>query len=175
MYGEGNGNSLQYSCLENPRVRGAFWAAIYGVAQSQTWLKWLSSSRSMYMLIPGFPGSSVVKNLPAMQETQVWFLGQEDPFEKERTMHSSILSWQIQWTEEPGGLQSMGSQSQTGLSDWTETVRKWNTERPSRYRTLVLWLFTLMIVAVWGAGVPLPSLMRVLPTWEKIKIQNLRV
>ena len=114
MYGEGNGNSLQYSCLENPRVRGAFWAAIYGVAQSRTWLKWLSSSRSMYMLIPGFPGSSVVKNLPAMQETQVWFLGQEDPFEKERTTHSSILSWQIQWTEEPGGLQSRGSQSQTG-------------------------------------------------------------
>ena len=43
---EGNGNPLQYSCLENPRDRGAWWAAIYGVAQSQTQLKWLSSSRS---------------------------------------------------------------------------------------------------------------------------------
>ena len=42
--GEGNGNPLQYSCLENPRDGGAWWAAIYGVAQSQTWLKWLSSS-----------------------------------------------------------------------------------------------------------------------------------
>ena len=41
---EGNGNPLQYSCLENPRDRGAWWAAIYGVAQSQTQLKWLSSS-----------------------------------------------------------------------------------------------------------------------------------
>ena len=42
--GEGNGNPLQCSCLENPRDGGAWWAAIYGVAQSQTWLKWLSSS-----------------------------------------------------------------------------------------------------------------------------------
>ena len=42
--GEGNGNPLQCSCLENPRDRGAWWAAIYGVAQSRTWLKWLSSS-----------------------------------------------------------------------------------------------------------------------------------
>ena len=42
--GEGNGNPFQYSCLENPRDRGAWWAAIYGVAQSQTWLTWLSSS-----------------------------------------------------------------------------------------------------------------------------------
>ena len=45
LIGEGNGNPLQCSCLENPRDRGAWWAAIYGVAQSQTRLKWLSSSR----------------------------------------------------------------------------------------------------------------------------------
>ena len=51
-----------------------------------------------------------VKNLPAMQETQVQFLCQEDPLEKEMAIHSSILAWKIQWTEEPGGLQSMGSQ-----------------------------------------------------------------
>ena len=44
--GEGNGNPLQCSCLENPRDGGAWWAAIYGVAQSRTWLKWLSSSSS---------------------------------------------------------------------------------------------------------------------------------
>ena len=43
--GEGNGNPLQCSCLENPRDRGAWWAAVYGVAQSRTWLKWLSSRR----------------------------------------------------------------------------------------------------------------------------------
>ena len=45
-----------------------------------------------------------------MQETQVWFLGQEDPLEKEMATHSSILAWRIPWTEEPGRLQSMGSQ-----------------------------------------------------------------
>jgi len=44
--GEGNGNPLQCSCLENSRDRGAWWTAVYGVAQSQTWLKWLSSSSS---------------------------------------------------------------------------------------------------------------------------------
>ena len=51
-----------------------------------------------------------VKNLPAMQETQVQSLGQEDPLGKEMAAHSSILAWRIPWTEEPGGLQSMGSQ-----------------------------------------------------------------
>ena len=52
----------------------------------------------------------MVKNLPAMQETQVRFLGEEDPLEKEMTTHSSILAWKIPWTEESGGLQSMGLQ-----------------------------------------------------------------
>ena len=51
-----------------------------------------------------------VKNLPAMQETWVQSLGQEDPLQKEMATHSSILAWRIPWTEEPGGLQSMGSQ-----------------------------------------------------------------
>ena len=50
-----------------------------------------------------------VKNLPAMQETWVQFLGQEDPLEKEMATHSSVLAWKIPWTEEPGRLQSMGS------------------------------------------------------------------
>ena len=52
----------------------------------------------------------MLKNLPAMLETQVRSLSQEDPLEKEMATHSSILAWRIQWTEEPGGLQSMGSQ-----------------------------------------------------------------
>ena len=50
------------------------------------------------------------KNLPAMQETQVQLLGQEDPLEKEMASHSSTLAWRIPWTEEPGGLQTMGWQ-----------------------------------------------------------------
>ena len=52
-----------------------------------------------------------VKNLPAVQETWVQPLGQEDLLEEEMATHSSILAWRIKWTEEPGGLQSMGSQS----------------------------------------------------------------
>ena len=54
--------------------------------------------------------AQLVKNLPAMQETWVQSLGQEDPLEKEMATHSSSLAWRIPWTEEPGGLQSMGSQ-----------------------------------------------------------------
>ena len=52
----------------------------------------------------------MVYNLPARWETWVPSLGQEDPLEKGMAMHSSILAWRIPWTEEPGGLQSMGSQ-----------------------------------------------------------------
>ena len=51
-----------------------------------------------------------LKNLPAMQETQVPSLGQEDPLVKEMATHSSILVWRIPWTDEPGRLQSMGLQ-----------------------------------------------------------------
>ena len=58
----------------------------------------------------GFPGGSAVKNPPAMQETWVWFLGQEDPLEKEMAIYSSILAWKIPRTEEPGWLQPMGLQ-----------------------------------------------------------------
>ena len=54
--------------------------------------------------------AQMVKNLPAMQETWVQSLGQEDPLEKGMATHSSILAWRISWTEEPGRLQSMGSQ-----------------------------------------------------------------
>ena len=56
------------------------------------------------------PVAQTVKNLPEMQEIRVWSLGLEDPLEKEIATHSSILAWEIPWTEEPGGPQSMGSQ-----------------------------------------------------------------
>ena len=54
--------------------------------------------------------AQMVKNLPAMRETWVRFLGWEDPLAKEMATHSSILAWEIPWTEEPGGLQPVGSQ-----------------------------------------------------------------
>ena len=61
----------------------------------------------------------MVKNLPAVQETWVQSLGGEDALKKEMATHSSILAWEIPWTEEPGGLQSMGSQE----LDTTEPAR----------------------------------------------------
>ena len=54
--------------------------------------------------------AQMVKYLPAMQESRVQFLGGEDPLEIAMATHSSILAWRIEWTEKPGGLQSMGSQ-----------------------------------------------------------------
>ena len=62
------------------------------------------------------PGGWEVKNPPAMQETRVWSLGLEDPLEKEMATHSSILAWEIPWTKEAGGLQSMG---------WQESDATW--------------------------------------------------
>ena len=53
-----------------------------------------------------------------MQETRVWSLGQEDPLEKGMATHSSILAWKIPWTEEPGWLQSMGSQIELDTTEW---------------------------------------------------------
>ena len=63
--------------------------------------------------------AQMVKCLPTMRETQVQSLDREDPLEKEMAAHSSILAWKNPWTEEHGRLQSMGSQSQTPLSDIT--------------------------------------------------------
>ena len=63
----------------------------------------------------------MVKNLPAMQETRVWFLGWEDPLEKGMATHISIFAWIMPWMEEPGGIQSMGSQSDQ-LSALTERL-----------------------------------------------------
>ena len=73
----------------------------------------------------GFLGGSVVKNPPAKQETQVQSLGGEDPLEKEMATYSRILAWEIPWTEELGGLQSVGLQkSQTQLSNNRRTTKK---------------------------------------------------
>jgi len=78
--GEGNGNPLQCSCLENPRDEGAWWAAVSGVAQNRTQLKRLSSSSSSVCVL-----------------------------EKEMATYSSVLAWRIPGTREPGGLPSLGS------------------------------------------------------------------
>ena len=107
IFGEGNGNPLQCSCMENPRGGGAWWAAIYGVTQSRTRLKRLSSSSS---ILWASLLAQTLKNPPAMQDTQVQSFGWEDRLEKGMATHSNILVWTIPCTEEPGGLQSMGLQ-----------------------------------------------------------------
>ena len=76
--GEGNGTPLQYSCLENPMGRGAWWAAVYGVARSQTRLSDFTFTFHFHAL------------------------------EKEMATHSSVLAWIIPGMREPGGLPSMG-------------------------------------------------------------------
>ena len=60
----------------------------------------------IYIYNKGFPSGSVVKNLPAKQETRVQSLAQEDPLEERTATHSSIVAWQVLWTEEPGRLHS---------------------------------------------------------------------
>ena len=72
------------------------------INQFQEWDRW--NDYSLYMV------AQTVKNLPIMQETLVWSLGQEESLVKGMAMHSSILAWRIPWTEEPGGLQFMGLQ-----------------------------------------------------------------
>ena len=74
--------------------------------------------------------SHTVKRLPAMRETWVWSPDWEDPLEKEMANHSSTLAWKIPWTEEPGRLQSMGSQSRTQLSDFTMYFFRTSTWSP---------------------------------------------
>ena len=69
------------------------------------------------MYLGGFPDAQMVENLPAVQETGVWSLGQEDPLEKGMAAHSSILAWRIQWTEEPGGYSPRG-RKESDTAEW---------------------------------------------------------
>jgi len=72
-----------------------------------------------------------------MQEMQVWLLSQEDPLEKEMTTYSNILAWEIPWTEEPDGLQSMGSQRvrPDSLTEQSATMYKMDTNKHLLYST----------------------------------------
>ena len=93
--------------------------------------------------------AQLLKNLPVMQETWVQPLGWEDPLENRMATHSSILAWRIPWTGEPGGLQSMGSQ--TAGHDWatkhpltlviTTHSQLWSTHFHQHYRYGAVFLF----------------------------------
>ena len=99
-----------HSCLENPKDGGAWRATAHGPQRvGRDWATRFSLSK----LLPSFPGGSVIKKKKIrrpMQDTQVQPLEWEDPQEKEMATHSSIPAWEIPRTEEPGGLQSVGSQ-----------------------------------------------------------------
>ena len=121
--GEGNGNPLQCSCLENPRDGGPWWAAIYGVAQSQTRLKRLSILLRwrrqwhpiQYSCLENPTGEGAwwaVVHGVAKSRTRLsdfTFPFHFHALEKEMATHSSALAWRIPGTGEPGGLPSMGS------------------------------------------------------------------
>ena len=119
--GDGNGNPLQCSCLENPRDGGAWWAAVYGVAQSRTRLKRLSSS-SHYKIFTsslllhesfefgGFPSDSDCKEFSCNAGDLVSIPGSGRSLGKGVANYSILLVWRIPWTEELGKLQSLGSQ-----------------------------------------------------------------
>ena len=87
--------------------KGFFCLLINYISSIQSSILSLSSHLCLAIFQTGFPGGSVVKNPPAKQKTQVRSLGQEDPLERGMATHSSILAWEIPWTEEPGELQSM--------------------------------------------------------------------
>ena len=80
----------------------------------------------------GFPGGSVVKNLPAMQETWVRSLVWEDSLEKEMATHSRTLTWEIPWTEKPGGLQSLRVSKELGTTEQLHNNEKRQLEDPSQ-------------------------------------------
>ena len=100
---------------------GAFVELIMGILSKI--LRKIKKNKRQCLYVLAFMWASLraqsLKSLPAMQETWVQFLGWEDPLEKEMATHSIILAWRIPWTEEPGRLQSMGSQE----SDMTEQLR----------------------------------------------------
>ena len=96
--GERNGNPLQYSCLENLLDERAWQAPVHGVP------------RVGHDLVTKLPESNKCGASIFVQVTWVQSLRWEDPLEKDMSTHSSILGWEIPWTEEPGGLQPMGSQ-----------------------------------------------------------------
>ena len=94
-----------------------------------------------------------------MQETRVQSLGQEDPLEKEMATHSSILAWEIPWTEEPDTLQSMGSQkSRTGLSNWTIFKVQYRSEPKCKLWTLVNNNVSIWLTHCTPCATPKPSL-----------------
>ena len=101
--------------------REAWHAAVHGVTKSWTWLSDWTEQNSLNGGIPGgSSGKERACQCRRLKEMLVRSLGWEDPLEEDMATHSSILAWRTLWTEEPGGLQSIGAQSQT-QQKWLST------------------------------------------------------
>ena len=108
-------------------------------------ISWLQSPSAVilelfFINIWAFLVAQAVKHLPAMWETCVWSLGQEDPLEKEMETHSRTLAWKIPWTEEPGRLQSMGSQG---------VGHNWDTSLT--FINLYVWVSEFGTTDIWAS------------------------
>ena len=130
-YGEGNGNPLQYSCLENPMDRGAWWATVHGVTKSRTRL----SDFCVCVCVCVLP---VITRLRALQvasgkecacqcRRHKRCLSREDPLEDGMAIHSCIHAWRIPWTEKPGGLQS----TRLKMCSWSESFTSPTMPQPT--------------------------------------------
>ena len=114
---EGNGTPLQHSCLENPMDRGAWWAAVHGVAKSRTRLSNFTFTFHFHAL------------------------------EKEMATHSNVLAWRIPGTGEPGGLPSMGSQSRTRLKRLSSSRSDKESGRAApRRKRFFSWVSSTLII-----------------------------
>ena len=113
-------NCMNWNSLGYPKVCGSRWCWLLDSGKTECQEEWKDTPNPPWIsflicsiISKDLPGGSAVKNPPAMQEpqeAQVQSLGQEDPLEERLATHSSILAWRIAWTEEPGRLQSLGSQ-----------------------------------------------------------------
>ena len=119
-----NSCSFMNSCSSHPNLplpwpshTGSWYLHHRRCSGQNPWRRlWLSP-----VCYPGFPGGQMVKNLPAVQETQVQSMGWEDPLKEEMATQSSILDWRIPWTEEPGRLQFV--EYQRVRHDWATNTR----------------------------------------------------
>ena len=111
--------------------------------------------------------AQMVKNLPAMQETWVQALGGEDPLEKEMAIHSSLLAWEIPWTEEPGGLQSIG---------WQRICHYWWTKHRHmhEYQEVRIMGVTLDSVLHYGEAKAIPGMERCQHDWSTMRKEDLQ-
>ena len=135
---------------------------------------WLKLCHNRYCFL-WKSGGSVVRICLPVQEMWFQILGQEDPLDKEMALLSSILAWEIPWTEEPGGLQSMGSQkSQTRLGDWTSCRKPFrrNFHRNLTYKYIHISVCTYIHACIFSNKLRLVSKEKIVKLRNESKQTN---